>query len=83
MYKHSVMGLVGKVAWFLLALTGILAGLEVLSVYNFWAPGSFGMEHRVVIGYVLGLAGVVSMLALFMHCYHCMSGNDKCCMPSR
>ncbi len=71
-------GLVYKLTWLIVALAAINIGLAAANVFDF-NNIHFMVDHphaKVVLGYLIGIAGILSLFALLAHSYRCMSGKE-------
>lgn len=75
-FKHCG-GLVGKLSWLLVSLSAINVGLAETGYFDFNNLGFLAHDHvRMILHYAVGIAGVLSLVGLFMHGYQCSVGEE-------
>ncbi len=72
------MGWFGKLSWLIVSLAAINIGLMAAGVWNFGELSFVADNPRMamIVAYVVGLCGAVSLLGLIMASYRCMSGSE-------
>lgn len=82
--KHGIGGLLGKLSWLIVSLAAINVGLVAAGVWHFGELGFIANNPRLMMicAYVVGIAGVISLLGLLTAGYHCMSGTCPDCKPN-
>ncbi len=88
MHHHSFLGkTVCLLAWLLCSLAAIFIGLSAFNI----EVGSLNFVQMHLAAYmkyikiVFGVAGVISLVALFCKCHHCIThkGNGSCCSTEK
>jgi len=79
--KPGILHIVFKVAWVITILAAVNMGLAAADLFDVFNLNFFTMNPmaKTYTMYAIGVAGVLSAVALGMHLMSCMSGNCKGC----